>query len=123
MALPKTWDVSAMARLTLTLLGSPRVTLDGAPLTFAYHKVTALLIYLAVESQHPHSRTTLAALLWPDMPERAARQSLSQALTTLRALLGERAASHDQPPFLHTESDTLQLNPAADWQLDVQQFQ
>ncbi|MFL5802176.1 MAG: SARP family transcriptional regulator, partial [Roseiflexaceae bacterium] len=79
-----------MARLTLALLGLPRIALDGQPLAFAYQKVVALLIYLAVEARRPHRRSTLAALLWPEAPERVARQSLSQALTTLRAVLGQR---------------------------------
>jgi predicted ATPase/DNA-binding SARP family transcriptional activator len=111
-----------MARLTLALLGSPQIALDGRPLTFAYQKVAALLIYLAVEAQRPHARTALGALLWPEAPERVARQSLSQALATLRSLVGERTAPQAQPAFLLADAGTIQLNPAADWELDVAQF-
>jgi predicted ATPase/DNA-binding SARP family transcriptional activator len=111
-----------MPRLMLTLLGSPRIALDGEPLTFAYQKVAALLIYLAVESQRPHARIALAALLWPEAPERVARQSLSQALTTLRAALGERTTPQDRPPLLLVDAATVQLNPAADWELDLGRF-
>ncbi len=64
---------SCHTRLTLALLGPPRIVLDGVPLTFAYQKVAALLIYLAVEAIRPHTRSDLAALLWPEVPERVAR--------------------------------------------------
>ncbi len=104
------------------MLGLPRIALDGEPLTFAYQKVAALLIYLAVEAERPHTRSGLAALLWPEAPERVARQSLSQALTTLRSLLGERLAPQDRPPFVLADAETIQLNPAADCWLDVRQF-
>ena len=36
---------------------------------FESGKVRALLAYLAVESQQPHSREALAELLWPNHPE------------------------------------------------------
>ena len=56
-----------------------QVTLDGAPVTgFESDKVRALLAYLAVESDRPHRRETLAGLLWPEQPENAARLSLRQ---------------------------------------------
>ena len=43
-----------MARLSISLLGSFRVTLDGAPLTdFDSNKVRALLAFLAVEVDQP----------------------------------------------------------------------
>ena len=82
-----------MSRLTLTLLGTPQIVCDGTALSFAYRKVAALLIYLAVETRQGHTRAALAGLLWSDTPDQVARQSLSQALTTLRVALGERAVS------------------------------
>lgn len=100
-------DVPAMARLTLALFGSPQIALDGKPLAFAYQKVAALLSYLAVEPRYPHTRSALAALLWPDSTDRVARQNLSQALTTLRSLLGERKSSPDQRPFLLADAETI----------------
>jgi predicted ATPase/DNA-binding SARP family transcriptional activator len=75
-----------------------------------------------MEAPRPQARAGLAALLWPEASERVARQSLSQALTTLRSLLGERTAARDHPLFLLVDATTIQLNPAADWTLDVAQF-
>ena len=63
-----------MARLGISLLGPPRITLDGAPVpAFDYAKVLALLVYLAVEQDRAHSRDALAELLWPDQAPQVGR--------------------------------------------------
>lgn len=108
------------ARLAVSLLGALEVKLDGELLGgFEYNKVRALLAYLSVEAQRVHTRASLCALLWPDLPENAARQNLSQALTQLRKVLGEKRAGQ---PFLLTSVDTVQMNPEASWAVDVRQF-
>ena len=110
-----------MRELTLRLLGPFAVAIDGAPATgFAYAKVRALLAYLALGRRHPHSRAALATLLWPDQSERVARASLSQALTTLRAALGDKDAEF---PILLADSLHVQLDPACQINSDVAQFQ
>lgn len=109
-----------MTRLMVSLLGPLRVTRDGRPAgDFGYEKVRALLAYLLVEADRPHQRAALAALLWPDAPEGAARKSLRNALSTLRQALGDATA---QPPFLLITRDTVQVNPAAEYVLDVASF-
>ena len=109
-----------MSRLSISLLGRFQVTLDGEPVTtFESDKVRALLAYLAVEAEQPHRRERLAGLLWPERPERAARQSLSQALFNLRHASGDREAT---PPFLNVSSQTLGFNRASDYSLDVTAF-
>ena len=110
-----------MARLSLSLLGPVQVTLDGHPVTgFEYAKVRALLVYLAVESGSVHSRDVLAALLWPDLPDGAARTNLRQVLTTLRHAIADHAA---RPAVLLISRETIQFNPASDHALDVWAFQ
>ena len=46
-----------MSTLSVSLLGSFQATLDGRPIAgFESNKVRALLAYLAIESERPHSR-------------------------------------------------------------------
>ena len=73
----------------------------------------ALLVYLAVEAGAAHARDALAGLLWPELPNAAARTNLRQALTTLRQALGDRAA---QPPFLLITRETIQFNAASEYE-------
>lgn len=109
-----------MRRITIRLLGSFEVAIDGIPVTsFEYAKVRALLAYLAIEAQRPLPRTELATLLWPDQPERSARASLSQALTTLRNAFGDKNADLQ---VLLADVQAVQLNPYAEIEIDVVQF-
>src|SRR5439155_5967869 len=109
-----------MARLQLALLGPLCITLDEQPVVhFGYDKVPALLAYLAVEADRPHARDELAALLWPESDDEAARRSLRVALTKLRQAIGDQNAC---PPFLLIDRHTIQFNAAADHTLDIRQF-
>src|SRR4030066_92077 len=99
-----------MAHLSLSMLGPFQATLDGRPVTgFESNKVRALLAYLAVEADRPHSRPALAGLLWPDYPDRSALNNLRSALANLRQAIGDQAA---QPPFLIVNRDIIQFNTA-----------
>lgn len=115
-------------QLALTFFGPFQAALAGKALTdFRSGRVQNLLIYLALEGSLPNARaqprTTLATLLWPDEPERAAKQNLRQTLYQLRQLLGEATQPADPtPPFLLITNDTVQWNPAADYSLDVARF-
>ncbi|HET89330.1 MAG TPA: tetratricopeptide repeat protein [Chloroflexi bacterium] len=111
-----------MAQLGIRLLGTMQITLDGKPLTgFATDKARALLAYLALESARPQRRDALATLLWPDQPDNKARQNLRQTLLYLRQALDD----DDQcaVPYLLVDRETVQLNPASDYCLDVTEFQ
>ena len=73
-----------MARLSLSLLGPFGAELDQEPITgFESSKVRALLAYVAMEADRPHRRDSLAALLWPDWPDREARGNLRHARSLL----------------------------------------
>ncbi|MCP4548034.1 MAG: hypothetical protein GY835_16335 [bacterium] len=107
-----------MPRLSISLLGAFRVTLDGKPITdFESDKVRMLLAYLVVKSERPHRRERLADLLWPD--KREPRRNLSQALARLRDAIGDRDAT---PPFLLITRQDIQFNPASDYEVDVNKF-
>jgi len=70
-----------MGLLRLAVLGPPEAFHDGSRLTFALRKAQALLLYLAVEGGM-HSRSKLAAFLWPDSEPHDARTALRNALET-----------------------------------------
>ena len=109
-----------MARLSIRLLGSFQVTLDGQPVTaFESDKVRALLAYLAVEAERPHRRERLAGLLWPDTTERSARVNLRHVLANLRQAIGDREAT---PPFLHISRRSIQFNRESDAWVDAKAF-
>jgi DNA-binding SARP family transcriptional activator len=75
--------------LSLTLLGTPTLTVGGEPAVPSLGaKPMALLAYLAVEPGS-HSRERLASLLWGEHPDAAARTSLRQAVMQLREVLGD----------------------------------
>lgn len=106
--------------LALSFLGSFAVERDDRPLTdFATDKVRALLAFLAVEAERPHLRSALAALLWSEMPEQAARRNLTQTLTRLRRAIRDREA---RPPYLLVDRAVLQFNLKSDHWLDVAEF-
>jgi DNA-binding SARP family transcriptional activator/predicted ATPase len=110
-----------MAHLSLHLLGSLDVALDGEPVSgFRYDKVRALLAYLVVEVERPHRRAWLAELFWPGLSSRAARGNLRNALAVLRRAIGDRTAT---PPHLFISHESIQFNAASDHWLDVQEFE
>lgn len=82
----------------LHLFGTPEVALpQGAcPQGLASPKCLALLAYLALEPG-PHPREELAALLWGDFPDKAARASLRQALKRVHDAIGSQLrVEHDR---------------------------
>jgi DNA-binding SARP family transcriptional activator/tetratricopeptide (TPR) repeat protein len=93
-------------RLVVRLLGDLQVRrgISGAVVPVPARKVRALLAYLATHPGRAHPRDRLTALLWPDVPDSQARQSLRQALAGLRrALTSSRA--------LVVDADTVAVDP------------
>jgi DNA-binding SARP family transcriptional activator len=84
-----------MPLLSISLLGGLEVTLNGEPVTaFGTNKARGLLAFLAVNSASLCPRTELAAMWWPDLPEKKAAHNLSQTLLRLRLRFGK-----NRPPF------------------------
>lgn len=100
--------------LSLRLLGPPGIELRGQEVRLAYLKAEALLYYLAIAARS-HSRVTLATLLWGDSPEKQARNSLRNALYTIRRTL-------TPAKFLDVDRNAVGLH-AAYVHLDVTRFQ
>ena len=101
-----------MARLTISLLGSPRIEVDGVPIAVDTRKAVALLAYLAVTGERK-SRDTLASFLWPDYDSEHARAALRRTLSALGKGLGGE--------FLEIDRTAIALDPADAW-LDVADF-
>jgi DNA-binding SARP family transcriptional activator len=110
-----------MPQLALALLGSFQVTLDGQPIArLTSRKAQALLAYVAVEAARPHQREALAALLWPDLPDRDALRKLRYALSDLRQALGDQLC--DGLP-LQISRNIIKCNPAGACTIDVARFE
>ncbi len=74
-------------KLLVRALGRVELAVDGRPLVeLASAKATALLVYLAMTGT-AQSRSSLAGLLWSDLPEATARANLRLVLTKLRRAL------------------------------------
>lgn len=93
-----------MATLRVRLLGELEVEFDGTVITLpTSRRACALLAWLALRPG-PHSRSQLAALLWPDVLDASARASLRSALWALRAAFGPTAGE-----YLHAARDHVEL--------------
>jgi predicted ATPase len=110
-----------MPRLVLSTLGAFQALLNGQPITsFRSDRTRALLIYLMVNADQPHTRDHLIGLLWPDEPETTARHNLRQALLVLRKALDD---DHALPSHLRITTDAVQFNAQSDHLLDVAQYE
>jgi len=112
------------ARLEIRLLGAFQVTLDGEPLEgIRSDKTRALLAYLAVEDDRPHSRQALATLLWGEHSDGAARASLRSSLSNLRQRLVRQIVPDGDSPLLDITRHNVSFDadPGTCW-LDVAEF-
>jgi predicted ATPase/DNA-binding SARP family transcriptional activator len=100
-----------MSNLQLSLLGSPRIIIDGRPLTIGRRKAVALLANLAVTAV-PHSREHLATMFWPEQDQTRAQANLRRTIYVLNQALGKG--------WLHSDRDNLSL--ASGYELDVATF-
>ena len=101
-------------KLEMMFLGGLQLSQDGTSLVdFSSEKGKALLCYLAVTGQ-PHSRASLAGLLWPESLEANARASLRKVLTEIRT---------KAPPCLNSTRQTVAIDPDASTWVDVIQFE
>lgn len=102
-----------MTENSLFLFGSPRIEIDGHPVSVDTRKATALLAYLAMTS-HAHQRDALAALFWPETDQAHALGALRRTLSTLKKSLGNQC--------LEIARDSIGLSPGLCLWVDVQDF-
>lgn len=107
-----------MSRLRIKLLGGYTVLDDRTgEVVLPARKAQALLAYLALSEGQWHGRDRLAGLLWSDRQEARARNSLRQALASIRQL-GHRLGVE----LVKTDGDRVQL-PNGVAETDVAAFQ
>jgi DNA-binding SARP family transcriptional activator len=75
-------------QLDIRLMGPPEVLVRGTPLMVDTRKAVAVLALLGAEGR-PFARDEIAALLWPDSDDAAARGALRRTLSTLRTAIGD----------------------------------
>ena len=99
--------------VSVELLGPPRITRDGAAVEMDTRKAVALLAYLGVTGR-PHTRDSLAGLLWPEYDQEHARGALRRTLSALRKGLG--------PEWLEANRDVVALRRGEGLRIDVDEF-
>ena len=97
------------AKLKVEMFGWLRAITGEAVITrFRTRKTGVLFGYLAYHSERNHPRELLADLLWPEAQGATGRNSLSQALSSLRAELG-RSGAVPIDEMLAADRNTVQL--------------
>jgi predicted ATPase/DNA-binding SARP family transcriptional activator len=100
---------------SLTCFGSFKAENAVGVVSFHGRKTAALLVYLVLEADRAHSRASLAALFWPELPEESARNNLRVALARLSSSFGSG--------WLETNRQNVQLSGTAGIRSDVLEFQ
>lgn len=115
--------MSCVADMDVHLLGRFEVQAgDRIVRGFESRKVRVLFAYLVLGDDQPEpSRSRVAALLWPDLPEAAGRRNLRQALYNIRQTLAAAGVAHN--PVVSGGSGTLTLSPEIDVAVDVLTFE
>lgn len=103
--------------LSLKTLGTFEVRNGlGSEVSLPTRKTRALLAYLAANADKPQPRERLMALLWSDRGEQQARQSLNQALKSIRRLSEKESAA-----LLESDSEQVTLHGEA-LESDISRF-
>ncbi len=110
-----------MGQLRIKLLGQYAIQHDGRPLDELSTKAAEMLCYLFLHRDRPHTRETLAEVLWADIPAERAQKYFRQTLWQLQSALngkpdGERG---EGAGLILLGPGWLRINAEADWWLDV----
>ncbi len=112
-----------MNALNISLFGRFRAQRGQQTLvSLEARKVQELFCYLLLHRDRPHPRETLADLLWSDSPIVQSKSYLRRVLWQLQTAL----EIEDDPTahqLLLTDSGWIQINPLADFWLDVAVFE
>lgn len=113
-------DIPATA-LGLSLLGSPRLALDGVDVSgrVKYRKSWALWALLGTTQGQTHDRAVLSEWLWPDHSPPSARANLRQVIADLRGLLESAGLRH----AFQASVQTVGLSPDERLAVDAERLQ
>jgi len=114
-----------MSALSINLFGKFNVHTGGQTLEgFDACKVQELLSYLLVHRERPHTRESLASLLWGETATDKSKKYLRQTLWHLQsALEGHSGGSNDDGGLLSAGHDWVRLNAGSTLWLDVEVFE
>lgn len=102
-----------MPTISVHLLGTPVIELEGKQITFALKKADALFFYLCIEKNT--TRSMLANLLWGGQSDDAARKNLRNALYAIKKSFGF-------DPFESPKKQILKLNSSVEYVIDTDLF-
>lgn len=111
--------------LNLRFLGTMHITFsDGHEPQIGTAKGKALFAFLATENDRPHLREQLAGMFWPEVDQKAALQSLRQALYALKQQFPPSSAypNGDESPYLTITRQDVAFNFDSDHWSDVAIF-
>ena len=109
-----------MTELSIQLFGKFTVQADGQRLGgIDSSKVQELLAYLLVYRDRPHTRESLAELLWQASSTAQSKKYLRQALWQMQQWLPKAQGE----PLIRIEPDWIRISPEASYKLDVAEFE
>lgn len=102
-----------MRTIQLTLLQTPKITLDNMPITLPFKKAEGLLYYLAVKKTI--SREQAASLFWASTDEPNAKKNLRHAVYVIKK-------AFDEEVIVSPQKKILAFNPDISIQTDYDAF-
>lgn len=112
-----------MPVLSIRLLGKFSAQIDERQLEgLDAFKVQELFCYLLLHRERPHSREILAGMLWGESTTALSKKYLRQALWHLQHALDSPLEASDER-LLNVTPEWVQVNPRAEWSLDVAAFE
>lgn len=104
--------------LTIRFFGGLSIHNDGAPVNLPSQNSRSLLAYCAAHADRLHSRSHLAGIFWPDLPNPTARRRLSHALWEI----GQALPPIGNHAYLIREADAIGFNRRLPHEIDLLLF-
>lgn len=108
------------APVHIKLLGPLEIMVHGKRVDgIRYDKARALLAYMLMHPNVELRRAAVSKMFWPEASEQRARQSLRQAIATIRRELQDR---DKESRYFRVSRQTMAYSPHTDLQTDVERF-